>query len=424
VTRATLPERLFDDAIEEPVADSRYKGIIMQHPRILSLPEPDAESRQHSDEVVAYIREKIETAGGQISFAEYMHHCLYAPGLGYYSAGATKFGESGDFVTAPEVSPVFGAVLARQCAEVMSQLQSPAILEIGAGSGKLAVDLLSALADADALPEGGYQILEVSADLRRRQEQLLRSKVPDHADRVTWLGNLPRDFTGVIVANEVLDALPVERFIRRETGVHQLCVTVDADSFTLSEREAPAALKQAVDNIEDAIGRELPPGFASEVCLAMPHWIADIAAALREGLVFLFDYGVSRREYYAPERSGGWLRCHFRHHAHDDPLILAGIQDLTSWVDFTTVAEAAVASDLDIVGFVAQAQFLIGGGLDQVLADFAELPTDAQLRLSAETKLLTLPAEMGENFKCFGLCRGEIQAPGGFALADRTTSLG
>lgn len=396
----------------------------MQHPRTLSLPEPDAESRQHSDKVVAYIREQIETAGGLISFAEYMHHCLYAPGLGYYSAGATKFGESGDFVTAPEVSSVFGTVLARQCAVVLSQLEAPAILEVGAGSGKLAVDLLSALADADALPERGYQILEVSADLRQRQEQLLRSKVPDHAECVTWLSDLPRDFTGVIVANEVLDALPVERFIRRKTGVRQLCIAVDGDSFTLSEREAPAALQQAVDNIEGAIGRELPPGFASEVCLALPHWIADTAAALHEGLVFLFDYGVSRREYYAPERSGGWLRCHFRHHAHDDPLILAGIQDLTSWVDFTTVAEAAVANDLDIVGFVAQAQFLIGGGLDQVLTDFAELPTDAQLKLSAEIKLLTLPAEMGENFKCFGLSRGEIQTPGGFTLADRTTSLG
>ena len=396
----------------------------MQHPRTLSLPEPDAESRQHSDKVVAYIREQIETAGGLISFAEYMHHCLYAPGLGYYSAGATKFGESGDFVTAPEVSSVFGTVLARQCAVVLSQLEAPAILEVGAGSGKLAVDLLSALADADALPERGYQILEVSADLRQRQEQLLRSKVPDHAECVTWLSDLPRDFTGVIVANEVLDALPVERFIRRKTGVRQLCIAVDGDSFTLSEREAPAALQQAVDKIEGAIGRELPPGFASEVCLALPHWIADTAAALHEGLVFLFDYGVSRREYYAPERSGGWLRCHFRHHAHDDPLILAGIQDLTSWVDFTTVAEAAVANDLDIVGFVAQAQFLIGGGLDQVLTDFAELPTDAQLKLSAEIKLLTLPAEMGENFKCFGLSRGEIQTPGGFTLADRTTSLG
>ena len=396
----------------------------MQHPRTLSLPEPDAESGHHSDKVVAYIREKIETAGGLISFAEYMHHCLYAPGLGYYSAGATKFGESGDFVTAPEVSSVFGTVLARQCAVVLSQLEAPAILEVGAGSGKLAVDLLRALADVDALPERGYQILEVSADLRQRQEQLLRSKVPDHAECVTWLSDLPRDFTGVIVANEVLDALPVERFIRRETGVRQLCIAVDGDSFTLSEREAPAALQQAVDKIEGAIGRELPPGFASEVCLALPHWIADTAAALHEGLVFLFDYGVSRREYYAPERSGGWLRCHFRHHAHDDPLILAGIQDLTSWVDFTAVAEAAVANDLDIVGFVAQAQFLIGGGLDQVLADFAELPTDAQLKLSAEIKLLTLPAEMGENFKCFGLSRGEIQTPGGFTLADRTTSLG
>jgi len=183
-------------------------------------------------------------------------------------------------------------------------------------------------------------------------------------------------------------------------------------------------LLAAVDHIGESIGQALAPGYASEVCIAVPHWIADICTAVQEGFIFLFDYGVSRREYYAPERSGGWLRCHFRHHAHDDPLILQGIQDLTSWVDFTAVAEAAFEGGLDIVGFVAQSQFLIGGGLDRVLADFAELPTDAQLKLSAEIKLLTLPSEMGENFKCLGLSRGELVPPGGFALADRTSSLG
>jgi SAM-dependent MidA family methyltransferase len=424
VTSATFVDSPSDDVIEDPVPDSRYKGSIMQHPQSFSLPAPDAPSTEHSEKVAAYVREKIEQAGGLISFAEYMHHCLYAPGLGYYSAGTTKFGAAGDFVTAPEVSSIFGMVLARQCAELLPQIPTPAILEIGAGSGKLAVDLLRALEDSDALPEGGYQVLEVSADLRARQEQLLREELPGFVDSVTWLDQLPRDFSGVIVANEVLDALPVERFVRRGDSVSQVCVTADGTSFALAERGAPDALRQAVENIESSMGRQLPEGYASEVCVAARHWVEDLARSLEYGFVFLFDYGVGRNEYYAAERSGGWLRCHFRHHAHDDPLILPGIQDLTSWVDFTAVAEAAVASGLDIAGFVAQAQFLIGGGLDQVLADFAELPTDAQLKLAAEIKLLTLPAEMGENFKCLGLCRGDMKTPGGFALADRTTTLG
>jgi SAM-dependent MidA family methyltransferase len=406
------------------VVISRYKGCIMQHPHTLSLPEPDLDSLQHSEKVTEYIRGQIADAGGQVSFAEYMHHCLYAPGLGYYSAGAAKFGEAGDFVTAPEVSSVFGTVLARQFAGLMPQISSPAILEFGAGSGKLAIDVLRALDAAGSLPVEGYQILEVSADLRERQEEKIQSEIPELAGHITWLDQLPKDFSGIVVANEVLDALPVERFIRREDGVRQVCVTVDGDRLALTDRAAPEALQAAVANIETFIGRKLAPDYASEVCLAAPQWIADLAATLSQGFVFLLDYGVGRREYYSPERSGGWLRCHFRHHAHDDPLVLTGIQDMTSWVDFTAIAEAAVDNDLDIAGFVAQAQFLIGGGLDSILADFAELPTGAQLKLSAEIKLLTLPAEMGESFKCLGLSRGELEAPGGFSLADRTTSLG
>jgi SAM-dependent MidA family methyltransferase len=396
----------------------------MQHPQTLSLPEPDSPSREHSARVAAYIHEQIAAAGGQISFAEYMHHCLYAPGLGYYSAGTTKFGEAGDFVTAPEVSTVFGSVLADQCAELMPQIASPAILEIGAGSGKLAVDVMRGLAASDATPENGYLILEVSADLRERQEARLRSEVPELASQVTWLDQLPRDFSGIVLANEVLDALPVERFIRYENNIAQVCVSSDGNTFSLAERDAPDALVNAVSQIEDSIGRVLPPGYASEVCLAAPHWLSDIADSVREGFLFLFDYGVGRGEYYGPERSGGWLRCHFRHHAHDDPLILPGIQDMTSWVDFSAVAEAALDNNLEIAGFVAQAQFLIGGGLDRVAAEFADLPTAAQLKLSAEIKLLTLPAEMGENFKCLGLSRGELATPGAFSLADRTPSLG
>jgi len=430
VIKTTFPSSVVGDDIGDPCSDSRYKDSIlkdsevhMQDQQHLSLPQADAESAAHSTLVAEYIRRKIGESGGQISFAEYMHHALYAPGLGYYSAGTTKFGEAGDFITAPEVSAIFGGVLARQCAGVLAEVDSPSILEFGAGSGKLAADILVMLAELGALPQGGYQILEVSADLRERQESYLKGAIPELVDNVTWLDRLPGEHAGVIIANEVLDALPVERFICRGNDIAQLCVGVEHDEFILRERNAPDNLTAAVRAIEAELGKTLPDGFASEVCLAASPWVGDMARILTEGVALLFDYGVSRREYYAAERSGGWLRCHFRHHAHDNPLILPGIQDLTSWVDFSAVAEAAVDAGLNIAGFVSQAQFLIGSGLDQLLEDFLEMPIDAQLKLSAQVKLLTLPGEMGENFKCLGLSRGALTKPAAFGLADRTTSL-
>ena len=394
----------------------------MQQQTRLQLPAPDAASEAHSALVAAHIRERIEECGGQISFAEYMHEALYAPGLGYYSAGATKFGAAGDFVTAPEVSPVFGAILARQCADTIATLDAPVILELGAGSGRLAVDVLGALAKLDALPER-YDILEVSADLRERQESLIRREIPELAARVCWLDELPGSHVGIAIANEVLDALPVERFVRRADGVGQICVAADGERFVAVERPAPEPLEAAVLAIEDELGYEMPEAYASEICLAANPWVADLAAMLDRGLILLFDYGIGRREYYASDRSGGWLRCHFRHHAHNDPLILPGIQDLTAWVDFSGIAAAAHDAGLDIAGYVSQAQFLVGGGLDAELADFADLPPEAQIELSRQVKLLTLPGEMGENFKCLGLSRGDVTIPRALLTADRTASL-
>lgn len=387
-----------------------------------SLPRPDAESAAHSARTADYIREHIEAAGGSISFAEFMHHALYAPGLGYYTAGTTKFGEAGDYVTAPEVSAVFGRVLARQCAEVLSQVESGAILEYGAGSGKLAVDMLERLAALDALPSA-YLILEVSPDLRERQQALIAERLPALADRVSWVDSVPDRHRGVLVANEVLDSMPVERFVRRDAGVMQLRVTADEGPFAFIEAPAPEILAQFVAAIERSLGAPLPDGYMSEVCLAIPPWIGGMAAALREGVAFLFDYGVSRREYYAPDRNTGWLRCHFRHHAHDDPLILAGVQDLTAWVDFTSVATAAVAQGLEVAGYSAQAQFLMAGGLEEEMQDFAALTTRDQVALSRQVKTLTLPAEMGERFKCIALRKGSIGTPTAFHLADRTHTL-
>jgi SAM-dependent MidA family methyltransferase len=398
----------------------------MQHSERLMLPKVDPISAQHSLLVAAHVAEKIAAANGCISFAEFMHEVLYARGLGYYSAGASKLGADGDFITAPEASSLFGRVLARQCAPVLAEVRAKhgeaSILEFGAGSGKLAVDVLTRLNDLDALPDS-YRILEVSADFRERQQAYINDTVPQFASRVSWLDHLPDEHDGVMIANEVLDALPVERFVRRAEHVAQLCVALEDDRFTIVERQASPSLASAVESIEADLGQPLPAGYVSEVNLAASTWIADIAATLRCGMALLIDYGVSQREYYAVDRSDGWLRCHFRHHAHSDALILPGIQDITAWVDFSATASAGIEHGLDIVGYVSQAHFLVNGGLAEELADFTELAPDAQLKLSAQVKLLTLPGEMGENFKCLGLSRALHVSPSSFASADRTFSL-
>jgi len=378
-----------------------------------SLPRADAVSAAHSVRVASYIAARVEEAGGTLSFAEFMHHALYAPGLGYYAAGATKFGAEGDFVTAPEVSPVFGRVLARQCAEVLGEL---------GGSGRLARDILEALDELDALPLR-YQILEVSADLRERQSALLRAELPQLVSRVDWIDEPPRGHRGVIIANEVLDALPVERFRKGKHAVEQLRVTVKDGKFAAEYAPASALLTGHVEALEEALRETLPIGYASELSLGLHDWIGTMAGSMQEGIAFLFDYGVTRREYYARDRSDGWLRCHFRHHVHSDPLILIGIQDLTAWVDFNAVADAALSGGLDIAGYSAQAQFLMSGGLEAEMRDYASLPVSRQLQLSGQIKTLTLPAEMGEHFKCMALRRGDLTTPSGFKLSDRTHTL-
>jgi SAM-dependent MidA family methyltransferase len=386
------------------------------------LPAPDADSLRHTERTAARIRQAIANAGGSISFAEYMQLALYAPGLGYYSAGSTKFGAAGDFVTAPEISPLFGRVLARQCAGVLEQVERPAVLELGAGSGALAEQVLSTLEAQGRAPER-YLILEVSPDLRERQEQRLRDTEPALATEIEWLTELPERIDGVVIANEVADALPVERFRMADGAVLQCRVAMDGEGFAWTRAPAPAFLEQAVRGIEASLGAPLPDGYESEVSAGLRAWVADVAGCLGTGLVFLFDYGVSRREYYAQDRSGGWLRCHFRHRAHDDPLVYPGIQDLTAWVDFTAVADAAVHAGMDIAGFVSQAHFLVHGGLEQEFAAAASSSPVAQAELSRQVGRLTLPGEMGERFKCIGLSRGNIERPPALAAADRAHAL-
>jgi SAM-dependent MidA family methyltransferase len=392
------------------------------HEQAPELPAPDDDSARHSEQVAHHIRRLIAESGGDISFAEFMQHALYAPGLGYYSAGSQKFGASGDFVTAPEISPIFGNLLATQCAHILEQIPHGRLFELGAGSGALAVAILQRLDDLDRLPDK-YFILEVSADLKQRQEARLRNEVPQIVDRVAWLSDLPQDFAGVIVANEVADALPVERFLKKDGMFHQWRVAAQNDDFVWRYQPARGTLRDALGQIEEQIGRPFADGYQSELSLGLAGWIQDLAQSLKQGFVFLFDYGVSRREFYAAERDNGWLRCHFRHRVHDNPLLLPGIQDLTTWVDFTAVAEAASRAGLSIAGFVSQAHFLLNAGIDKELAGFTSLPVQQQVELSRQVKLLTLPAEMGENFKCLGLSRGKIVTPPAFAIADRQYAL-
>lgn len=388
----------------------------------LPLPALTAEEAAHSRKVVNRIQDEIDTHNGWLSFERFMELALYEPGLGYYSAGSQKLGRRGDFVTAPEVSSLFSRCLARQCSEILGQVSGGAILEFGAGSGVMAADLLHELAVQDCLPPR-YYIVEVSADLRERQAALLRERVPAHASRVEWLERLPEAFRGVVLANEVLDALPVQRFRMRGDQVNALGVTWQLGRLDWSEVHAAAELESAVRQIEANTGERLPDNYTSEINLRLAPWIRGVAGMLREGVALFIDYGLPQRQYYRSERREGTLLCHFRHRFHDDPLINVGVQDIGAWVDFTAVAEAASAAGMAVAGFTTQAHFLIGNGLEQMLA-----PTDSQelaprVQLARQAMLLTLPGEMGERFKVIGLSVGFDQPLRGFGVRDLAASL-
>ena len=388
----------------------------------LTLPPLTADEAAHSHRLVHRIWEEIDARGGWLSFERFMEMALYEPGLGYYSAGATKLGAGGDFVTAPEVSSLFTRCLANQCGEILQQVNHGSILEFGAGSGVMAADLLNELAAQGAMPER-YFILEVSADLRERQRALLLERAPAHAACVEWIERLPEEFRGVVLANEVLDALPVQRFRIRGDQINSLGVTWQLGRLDWSETHADADLEAAVRRIEANIGERLPDGYTSEINLRLAPWIAGVAAALREGVALFIDYGLPQRQYYRTERSEGTLLCHFRHRFHDDPLINVGVQDIGAWVDFTAVAAAASAAGLTVAGFSTQAHFLIGNGLEQLLAPAAFNELAARVQLARQAMLLTLPGEMGERFKVIGLSRGVEQPLRGFGVRDLAATL-
>ena len=396
---------------------------------VTTLPALSADERAHESRVAEHIRDFIRAQGGVIGFDAFMRLALYAPGLGYYSAGATKLGADGDFVTAPEVSSLFSRCLARQVADVLADTGGD-VLELGAGSGRMAADVLTELAELDRLP-GTYRILEVSADLAERQRERISRLPKDLADRVTWLDAWPeRSMRGVVLANEVLDAMPVERFVLRghEGGiaVNALGVGLDGDAFQWRETSPSPEMLNAVADIVEALPVPLPEGYVSELCLAFQPWIASLSAQLEAGVAFLIDYGLPRSQLYHPDRTRGTLRCHFRHRAHDDPFVNVGLQDITAWVDFTRVAEAADAAGLEVMGFATQAAFLIGAGMESLLAtEMGIVGDDVQRRvvLASEARKLLLPGEMGEVFKVIALGRGVDAALTGFETQDLRGSL-
>lgn len=386
----------------------------------LDLPELTPDEAAHSAALVEHIRAAIRKAGGWIDFAQFMQLALYAPGLGYYSAGARKFGAAGDFITAPEVAPVFSRCLAVQCAEILQNLgtSDARILELGAGSGVMAAELLAELERQGALP-AEYLILDLSADLRERQQATIARAVPHLLDRVQWLDGLPDEpFAGLIIANEVLDALTVQRFAIRQGEINALGVSDEFGQFVLAEVRGGERLVAAVRQIERDAGVTLPDGYESEVCVGLSQWLAGIGASLARGVMLFVDYGLPRREYYSLERTRGTLLCHFRHRFHDNALVRVGLQDITAWVDFTAVAAAATAAGFEVAGYTTQAHFLIGAGLGDFVANVEGLDLVQRLNLSRQAMVLTLPGEMGERFKVIALSRDYDAPLRGFATRD------
>lgn len=382
------------------------------------LPAPDPAAAAHSARLLEQIRVEIIAAGGAISFARFMDLALYAPGLGYYRAGARKFGPDGDFVTAPELSPLFSRCLARQCRQILEALGGGTLLELGAGTGVMAADLLRELRALDALPER-YAILELSGELRQRQRQTLAERTPELLDRVVWLDALPDPgLRGVVLGNEILDALPVERFRVTEAGPRRLAVSWNETGLDWVEGEEDPEVTAAVAGIEQALGWRLPLGYVSEYVPHLDAWLRAIAGTLAAGALLFVDYGYPRRDYYHPERAAGTLLCHYRHRVHDDPLILPGLQDITASVDFTAVADAALAAGLEVAGYTAQNYFLFGCGLMELLAEADPADTLRYLEQTRQVKLLTLPGEMGERFQAIALTRDLDLPLRGFTMRD------
>ena len=376
------------------------------------LPIPDADALAHSHACAANIRADIERNNGWISFAQFMDLALYAPGLGYYAAGARKFGAAGDFVTAPEISSLFGECIARAIAPTIAATHGD-VLELGPGSGKLACDVLLALEKLNQLPNR-YLLLEVSADLRQRQTQAL-ARLPEHLSRrAVWLESLPKNFEGAIIANEVLDVLPVHLVYFLHDQIHERGVACDVennfvwrDNLVLSP-----ALKSAASRAQAGFSNGVAPtDYLTEVAPAVGGLVKSLADSLQRGTILLIDYGFRQAEFYHESRSTGTLMCHYRHYAHTDPFLYPGLQDITAHVDFSDVADAGFDAGLALINYTSQAQFLLSAGILELLAQHDANDAATFLPLTNQVQRLMSPAEMGEFFKVIGFAKGGCEMP-------------
>lgn len=381
-----------------------------------SLPIPNAQAQAQSQQLATLIQNKIRDNNGWLSFVDFMHAALYTPGLGYYSGGAKKFGLGGDFVTAPEISVLFGQTLANQVAQVLAESHG-SVLELGAGTGKLAVDIMLALERLGQLP-AQYCILEVSAHLRQIQKETIHSQLPEHlSNRLLWLDALPQDFVGVILGNEVLDAIPVHLVHHTAAGLFERGVAIE-DDFVW--RDAPLL---AGDLYDFAHALQLPEDYLTEVCPAASGLMKSLAHALKLGAILMVDYGFSAREYYHPQRNLGTLMCHYQHYAHTDPLRYLGLQDITAHVDFTSIAHAGVKAGLEFAGFTSQAQFLMNCGMLNLLSQVPAEDMANYVPLAAAAQKLLSPAEMGDLFKVIAFVK-QIESPlMGFSTGDKSHTL-
>ncbi len=393
------------------------------------LPEPSANERAHSERLLQLLRGLIATHG-PLPFAQYMERCLYAPGLGYYSAGKMKFGEAGDFVTAPELGGVFARCVVNAVQPTLATLGADAdFLELGGGSGAFAEVALQAFATTGTLPRH-YLMLEPSADLRERQRTRLSANLPPELNaRVRWLDRPPdRDWHGVLFANEVIDALPTTRFTVRSGEVYEEHVTLDGDGrLQRVDHPADTLVAGAVHHVERYLGADFADGYRSEILPQLPYWIDAVAGALRSGLLLFVDYGYVRSEFYLPERDDGTLMAHYRHHAHNDPLWLPGLNDLTASVDFTALAEAGSHAGCEIAGYWPQAQFLIGAGLQGAFEREQAAAADdrARQQVAQQVKRLMLPEAMGERFQAMLMTKQMtgLPLPAGLLVADQRRRL-
>ena len=386
----------------------------------MSLPQPAADAQEQSARLVRLVKESIAEAGGWIPFSRYMELALYAPGLGYYSGGARKFGPGGDFITSPELTPLFGQALAAQVAQVM-QASSAQVLEVGAGTGLLAADLLLELERRGVLPDR-YEILELSGELRERQFDTLAERAPHLAGRVRWLDALPEAFSGALIANEVLDVMPVHLVASRPDGVFERGVAIDAAGI-LRWADTPAF--GAVAEAAAVLVLPVPETgeYVTEINLAARAWVGEWARRLVSGALLLVDYGYPRAEYYLPSRSNGTLLCYYRHHAHADPFLWPGLNDITAFVDFTTVAEAAFEAGLDVLGYTSQAAFLFNCGILESLARRGPETGADYIRAARAVQRLTTPQEMGELFKVLALGKEMHEPLIGFVRGSRLHAL-